>query len=57
MLYATLLHTLRIQLKSITFITFAMYKRKQEVNQKKVIKLYYIVYIYYNILLYSKLRI
>jgi len=56
MIHATHLDTVRIEAKSITFITFALYKKLCEVNSKKVIKLYYNILFIYNILIYRELR-
>lgn len=50
------LDTVRIDAKSITFITFALYKKLHKVNQKNVQKLYFSIYILYNILIYIYLR-
>jgi uncharacterized protein (DUF486 family) len=50
------LDTVGFEAKSITFITFALYKKLQELNRKKVIKLYNSILFIYNILIYRILK-
>lgn len=50
------LDTVRIEVKSITFVTYALYNYVRKKYQKSIQKLYFSIYILYNILIYSILR-